>query len=370
MRIARIVITGDVLRTTMGDANQLPNVRWLHEELAGVLRELTGLYPEVGYRRNAEGHGQAIAAEWYELLGHVPSTEAWAATYAMTAPPALIDALAPDYEHALVIGFELSPLLRSALDGLGVPWIDMEISPLRFLDDLALTLRLSWSRHAAGDDAASRPAHAGLVTPRQVEEAMAQLRAWHHNDAATAACSGACIFLAQTRHDRTLIRGSGFYPDGEAVEQVAGMLGGRRLILKPHPLQPDNPLLGALQERLGAPATDAGIYALLAAACDVRFVTISSSAAIEARHFGHVAEVLHPKAHAHPAPLTSLSAHRSATFWRALLGAILPVRADAVFEEPLVPDRLRRRLNAWGFRRAARTETAAPSPAANALQSA
>src|SRR5688572_22606660 len=96
MRIARIVITGDVLRTTMGDANQLPNVRWLHEELAGVLRELTGLYPEVGYRRNAEGHGQAIAAEWYELLGHVPSTEAWAATYAMTAPPALIDALAPD----------------------------------------------------------------------------------------------------------------------------------------------------------------------------------------------------------------------------------------------------------------------------------
>ena len=363
MRIERIVITGDVLRTSMGEPNQLPNVRWLCDELLAVLHELTGLRPELRYRRNAADDGLAVVADWYGLLGRTPSLEAWAATYAMAPPPALIDALAPDYERALVIGFELSPLLRSALDSLGAPWIDAEVSPIRFLDDLAVALRCSWP-------ASPRP-HPGLVAPAQVEEAVAGLRARHRHDRVAAACSGACIFLAQTRHDRTLLRDGGFFPDREVVERVAGMLDGRRLVLKPHPLQPDNPLIGALQEQLAGRVTDANVYALLAAASDPRFVTISSSAAIEAGHFGHSARMLHPAAHAHPAPFASLWAHRSASFWRAVLGTILPVRADAAFEERLVPDRLRRKLNAWGFTRpAAPAAPTAPASVASVPESA
>jgi hypothetical protein len=371
MRIERIVITGDVLRTSIGEANQLPNVRWLHEELRGVLHALTGLSPEITYRRNTDDDGLAVISDWYGRLGHVPSVKAWAATYAMTAPPALIDALAPDYERALVIGFELSPILRSALDSIGVPWIDMEVSPIRFLDDLALTVRLSWPVETPAAGAGDRRPHPGLVSPGLVEEAVDGLRARHRNDTEAAACSHACIFLAQTRHDRTLIRDGGFFPDDAAIARVAGMLGGRPLILKPHPLQLDNPLLAALQERLAAPVTGVNIYALLAAARDVRFVTISSSAAIEARQFGHVAAMLHPDAHDHPASFTSLWAHRSAAFWRTALGSILPVRADSNFEERLVPDRLRQRLNAWGFTRPpAGVETKAPTLAASVLEDA
>jgi hypothetical protein len=341
MRIERIVITGDVFRTTNGDPNQLFNARWLHEELAAVLHELTGLCPELGYRRNAADDGRALLAEWFELLGHAPSAQAWAATYGATAPPALVAALAPDYERALVVGFELSPLMCSALDRLGVPWADMELSPLRFLGDLALSLRCSWP--------VARSHHPGLATPAQVAEAVAGLRARYRDDPAAVACNGACVFLAQTRNDRTLITDGGFFPDGEAVAGVAKALAGRRLVLKPHPLQADNPLLDALQEQLGGSVTDANIYALLAAASDVRFLTISSSAAIEARHFGHSAQMLHAAAHAHPAPFTSLWAHRSAAFWRPLLAAIMPVKAEAMLEEHLVPDRLRRKLGAWGF---------------------
>src|SRR5262249_29293017 len=131
---------------------------------------------------------------------------------------------------------------------------------------------------------------------------------------------------------------------------------------------PDNPIVAALRERLAATVTDANIYALLAAACDVRFVTISSSAAIEARPFGHSAEMLHPGAHAHPAPFTSLWAHRSPPSSRAVLGPLLPLKANATYEQRLAPDRLRRRLNAWGFTRpAACEETAAPAIAADVL---
>ena len=265
----------------------------------------------------------------------------------------------PDYDRALVIGFELSPLMRSILDRIGAPWVDVEVSPLRFLDDLVLSLRCSWPVEGPVD----RIAHPGLVSPSHVAEAVARLRAQHRGDPAAAACNGAHIFLAQTRYDRTLIKDGGFFPDTEAVERVAQALDGRRLVLKPHPLAPDNPLLGLLRQRCAGQLTEANVYALLAAASDVQLITISSSAAIEARHFGHHPMMLHPAAHA-PAPFTSLWAHRSAAFWRAALAPILPLSAGAAFEERTIPDRLRGNLGAWGFARAGGVKPRAPAKAA------
>jgi hypothetical protein len=341
MRIERIVITGDVFRTTVGDPNQLSNVRWLRGEVARLLYELTGLWPDVRYRRNAPEDGRAVITEWYRLLGHAPSLEAWAATWGETAPPgALIEAMRPDYERALVVGFELSPLVRSVLDRLGAPWVDIAVSPIRFLEDLALALRFSWPVDVA---------HAGLVGPDHVRRAVARLRALHERDAAAGDLAGTAVFLAQTRCDRSLIRDGTFFPDAEAVARVRAALTGRALVLKPHPLAPDNPLLAVLRQELGARTTRTGIYAILATATDTRFLSISSSAAIEARLFGHGAAIFHPAAHAGPAPATSLWAHRSASFWRTALAPLLRVRAGVDIEERATPDRLRRSHGSWGW---------------------
>jgi glycosyltransferase involved in cell wall biosynthesis len=339
MRIERIVVTGDVFRTNGGDPNQLKNVRWLRSELSR-LYDLTGLCPEIGYRRNAADGGRAVIAEWYRLLGHAPSMEAWAATYGQVAAPDLIEAVRPDYDRALVIGFELSPFMRSILDAIGAPWVDVELSPVRFLEDLALNMRFSWPVQIA---------HGGLASPAHIRAAVGRLRARCAHDASTADLAGACVFLAQTRRDRTLIKDGAFFPDAEAVERVGRALGGRRLVLKPHPLAPRNPLLASLAQRFGAATTDANIYALLAAGRDVRFLTISSSAAVEARHFGHTPEVFHVSASPEAASWVSLWAHRSSAFWRAALAPILPLTAGAGYEERVAPDRLRRTLGAWGW---------------------
>jgi hypothetical protein len=340
MRIERIVVTGDVFRTADGDASQIGNVRWLRSELSR-LYDLTGLGPEIAYRRNAPDDGRAVIAAWYRLLGHAPSLDGWAATFGHTAPPpALIEAMRPDYEHALVVGFELSPLMRSVLGAIGAPWVDVGVSPIRFLDDLALALRFSWPVEVA---------HPGLVSPAAVRDAVAGVRARCGRDTTAASLEGACIFLAQTRTDRTLIKSGRFFSDPEAVERIAQALDSRRLVLKPHPLAPDNPLLSLLRRRFAASITDANIYALLATAADARFLTISSSAAIEARHFGHAPQIFHPDAHADAGPVSSLWAHRCAAFWRAALAPILPLKADADFEERGKPDRLRRSLCAWGW---------------------
>ena len=348
MRIERIVITGDVFRTTNGDPNQLTNVRWLRGELARPIYELTGLWPDVRYRRNAPDDGRAVIEAWYRLLGHTPSLEAWADTFAQTTPPAaLSDALRADYDRALVLGFELSPLMRSVLGDIGAPWVDIGLSPIRFLDDLALDLRFSWPVEAA---------HPGLILSGDVEGAVERVRTRHGNDAAAAGLGGACVFLAQTRQDRTLIKDGAFFRDEETIARVAQALQGRPLVLKPHPLAPDNPLLCTLQRRFAAPTTGANVYAILAAARDVRLLTISSSAAIEARHFGHAPQIFHAAAHGDAAPLSSLWAHRSTSFWRVALAPILPLRADADFEELPVPNRLRRRIGAWGW------PSSAPAP--------
>jgi len=362
MRIERIVITGDVFRTYGDDPNQLSNVRWLRGELARVLYELTGLWPDVRYRRNAADEGRTIIAEWYRLLARTPSIEAWAATFGETAPPRpLIDELRPDYDRALVIGFELSPLMRSALDSIGAPWVDIGVSPIRFLDDLALSFEFSWP---------AVPVHAGLVSRHHLQEAVARLRARHRDDPAAADLGGACVFLAQTQNDRTLIKDGGFFRDEEAIERVAQALDGRTLVLKAHPLAPSNPILAALQQRFGARTTEASIYTILAAATGVQFLTISSSAAIEARHFGHTAEMFHPAGHVDPAPITSLWAHRTAAFWRSALGKVLRVKQDVELEERTTPDRLRCILGSWGMPRPRAEGAVAGRPAAIDLETA
>jgi hypothetical protein len=341
MGIERIVTTGDVFRTADGDANQLYNTRWLHAEISRQLCELTGLSADIAFRRNAPDDGRAVIAEWYRMLDCEPSMQAWAATYGLTAPPpALIEALRPDYEGALVVGFELSPLIRSVLAALDAPWIDVEVSPIRFLEDLALTLRFSWPVEIA---------HPGVLSAHDVREAVARVRARHSDAGAVAGLRGACIFLGQTRHDRTLIKGSRFFPDGEAIEAVARSLDGRPLVIKPHPLAPNNPLLSSLSSRFAAPTTGANVYTLLAAAVDVQFLTISSSAAVEARHFGHTPEIFNEGAHADAEAMTSMWAHRSSTFWRAALAPVLPLERGTDIEERTIPDRLRRSLGGWGW---------------------
>jgi hypothetical protein len=314
----------------------------------------------VRYRRNAPEDGRAVVTEWYALLGRVPSLEAWAATWGEADPPgALVEAMRPDYERALVVGFELSPLMRSVLDRLGAPWVDIAVSPIRFLDDLALDMRFSWPVAVA---------HPGLMAPEHLEHAVARLRARYAGDPAAGDLDGTAVFLAQTRFDRSLIKAGAFFADSEAVARVGAALDGRALVLKPHPLAPDNPILDALRLRFGARTTKANIYAILATAKDTRFLSISSSAAIEARLLGHCVEVFHSGTSAGAPTATSLWAHRSAAFWRAALSPLMPVRAGVDLDERAIPDRLRRSHGAWGWtphERAGALPSALPTPDAD-----
>ena len=152
--VERIVLTGDVFRTVTGEAGQLKNVRWLSRRFRPLLMDLTALPVEERFRLNAADEGKAVIRKWFALLGEPVSLEAWARSFWRTPPRALINAMARDYRGSLVVSVEMSPLMQGVFDALDVPWIDVGISPRRFLPDLAVSLKAS--RHFRTDAAPDR----------------------------------------------------------------------------------------------------------------------------------------------------------------------------------------------------------------------
>lgn len=108
-----------------------------------MLSQLTGLTPEIRFRLNAPNQGREIIKNWYEILGAPVGVTGWAQTFWSNPPVALISAMQADYEESLVVSIELSPLLQRVLEALGIPRIDVGISPRRFLADLAISLKTS-----------------------------------------------------------------------------------------------------------------------------------------------------------------------------------------------------------------------------------
>jgi len=320
-KIKRIVFTGDVFRTDDAlEQNQLSNVRWLRDELANTLHTVTNIVPEIRFRRNERDAGRSTLKRWYELLGRTASQQAWAATFWQDKPPkALVEAVNDDYQDALVIAVEMSPLLQSLLDALGVPWVDVTISPIRFLQDLLVSLR--FSRHLSHN-----PAHPGLIGPHDIEAAAQHLRAYYGKNKLEH-LDGTAVYFAQTQADRTQITQHGqFFSVDATLAAIETNLQNRRLVVKAHPWAKANPILSLCHERFDARTTDDNTYAILASACDVTVLTISSSVGIEAEAFGKPVNFFSRDALGwiYSGP-TSFWAHRSPSFWRELLSPIFPV---------------------------------------------
>ena len=313
----RIVFTGDCLRSETGVPLQWGNVVWLKNLLGANLGALTGLPFEAVIPPPVDA--------WHEM-GGVPSLEAWARTFWKTADDRLCDYLRPFYEGSLVIAIELSPLLESALDRLGVPWVEVGVSPFRFLPDFALFFRFS-----AGLQVPER----FRITAFEIQAAVAKVRAFY----GTAPVEGT-VFFAQTPHDRTQITRSGFVDALDFVDNLPGPLW-----VKPHPLSPDNPIIQRALNR-GGRLLEHNTYATLSA--PVTVASISSSVVVEGAAFGRQTIVAHSEVlDRNLASLTTLNGYRHSDFWREAL-APLPL-TDATFDEPFVPNALRAGLHAYAL---------------------
>jgi hypothetical protein len=333
MMPTHLLFTGDGLRSATGDADQLANVRWLDWAIGGVLRTVTGLPSEL--RLPVTG---GTVADLVELQGGRLGIDGWATMFWQEPSGHLVEAIATACAGALVVGIELPPVLQKAMDRGGIPWIDVGVSPLRFLPDWALHVRAS--RHFSVIAAQ----HALLHTD-EVQAAVRHVGAYYANPALPGPTP---VFFAQTSRDRTLIKNEGFCAAEDALALVAEAAGGRSLLLKPHPWEPDNPVVHALVQA-GARITEENTYALLSHPA-VEVLTLSSSVGREARAWGRVAHIGHPVVQ--DWMFSGVNVHteaRSAVFWAPLLESGGLQCVDRRYCIPWRPNALRERIGGQGL---------------------
>lgn len=270
----------------------------------------------------------------------------WAAVYDHLPIDAALEAiLLPRLQGQFVIGYEMPAYLLGLLAQRGVPYIDIRIHPIRFLDDLIFATRASdtATQHALMRIAVSEEtviAQAGLV------EAMCRY---------TANCSlpsNTLLVIGQRTFDSSQIIAGKFFDALESRSHILGICETyKTLLLKPHPYEGKHSLLmltSAAPNTLGV--TSDNVYRLFAQPEIAGILTVNSSAAYEARYFGKQVHTLGPLSirlawrgdAAFADSYLSVDQYLlSVDFWRLILGPHTHVSPPTGVTLPPKPNRLR-----------------------------
>lgn len=353
MQVKRIVVTGDCLRPDAtghyGGINT--QTRWLEAVIGRQLGQATGLPISTLLLDSDIG---IPAPAFYRDHGFDNPLDGWPRVYCGEFAETVISLYKPHLRDALVVGFELPPYLHRVLTELGIPFVDLWVHPIRFLDDLLFACRAS--------DPTADAAVAQHALPEEIVWLTAGLR---RATAATAPAAlidpGATLVLGQALMDKSQIGGGRFADGGEfdpAVRELAA--GHEPWLVKPHPYAPDHPFLArvrALVPRCRV-VTD-NVYYLLAQDAVARVLTLNSSSGIEAQYFGKEAVFLMPPVlelayrgdRPRPGVMWTLAdSFLNMDFWREVLAAWVPVTPKDGYSHPPKPNRLRTALRSfWNF---------------------
>lgn len=316
----QIIFSGDFFRSSDGAIAQQSNVIWLRDRLGDLLSAITGLPHAIRLPLAGNTVAEALALHDPALT---PGLDNWAAIFWDRAADAMVDCVRQTCSDSLVITIEMPPILEDALNRAGVPWIDVGISPLRFLPD--------WAFHVK----TSRHFDLGCVKGMRLTDADIRRYTAHVADwyGPAPLAEPVAVFFAQTMHDRTLIDGRHFCGVQEALAGVAELVECHRpFLIKPHPWMASSEVVSALVAA-GGQVTDIATYRLLASPV-VDVVTLSSSVGREALAFGRKCRILAPTVQDWAyAGMDVLQNAVSAPFW----GTLLASAGLAVMSLPDVP---------------------------------
>ena len=360
-----VTVLGDILRP---NAEGAPGgvdgqIAWLHLALRYQVQAACGLAPKLLSPTECPTLHGLLAAE------RSPANAAayWAARHAAPLPSSPIrDLLEERLEGQFCIGYELPPYLTLLLDALCVPYLDLRIHPVRFLDDLLFAARPSDPRMAAPI--------AEWATPRSL--------AWNSAGLYQAAARlrpdaqirpGTLLVIGQRPSDATQVAGGDFFRAAAIRNTLKRLLPAETpILLKDHPSGERHSLLAEVATaRPDAQFTDRGIYRLLADPAIGHVLTVNSSVAYEAAFFDKKVTTLLPlpirlawrgDATRRRTHVTIGDAFLNTDFWRGMLVPYTAVTTKDGFRLPSQRNRLRVALGEfWGFRDTDLSQQSAPS---------
>lgn len=317
-QVDRIVVSADVLRVddTHADPVRNPqgkNIEMIHALFGVMLGEIMGL-PAEPLRLDGphDGHDRLGL---YRDAGVEFSTAGWASIY-HHLPEAIAAPLARRFENALAILFEASPAMLALLEARGVPYLNLCVHPVRFLEDYIFNIETGIPELADWLDA-------HVVPPGRIRRAARVLsaRGRRRADGAEPALDGAVVFFGQMPTDASLIADGRMATRAEvdiALQTLIAEHG--RVYYRPHPHSNDHDWVHALargDERLSVIETNS--YDLLGSGRLALAAALSSSILHEAERFGVPTRRFLPEP-ARPNHRRPMAAHvLDEDFWRAAL---------------------------------------------------
>jgi hypothetical protein len=293
---------------------------------------------------------------WVEAKRSPDQADAfWATNYANMAIDAALETilLRPLFGQ-LAVGYEIPPYLLRILADHEIPYLDIRMHPVRFLDDLLFAVRASHAQTRANLGKLAVSEEIVLATAALLE---AQCRY-------TADCRlppKTLLVIGQRTMDSSQIVDGRFFDALQQlprIQQIFADYSG--ILLKQHPYGgPHSLLLAAAAAPNVLAMTADNIYRLLAQAEISGVLSVNSSSAYEARYFGKQVHTLAPW----PIHLTwrddpvlpesyiTLDDYLfSVDFWRLALGAHTNVSPLTGVRLPAKPNRLRiAHDNFWNF---------------------
>jgi hypothetical protein len=356
--VRRVVVAGDVLRPTAPSSSgpslfvssQKANTRWLYYLISHPLLDATGLPVELV--RWSDGGFDTPA--FYEACEAPPNIDGWAQLFDLDPlPTGALDLVHAAFSDALVVGFELAPVLKRAFGQLGIPWIELCIGPVRFADDLFL--KFSCSSDEVFEDALRF--HRPLRTVQR------------DADLIRATCSRSPwpnipwkgpLIIGQSRYDRSVIVNGRFVDYRDFRNDLRSLLSGKKILFKPHPYDENEfGVSDLVDDKEKISVVKDNIYRLLTMDPIQTIVTVSSSVGYEAVFFGKTVHWLGPQSYrAHAGQFPSDRSEDiivqqeilTSDFWRIILRSTVytsPLDYEAL---PFVANRLRGSLqSSWGY---------------------
>ncbi len=353
--VKKVIITGDILRPRSARDNwRNVGIHWLHHVVRQPVQLATGLdVTRIDFSRETG----SLAMGLYQSMGERIGFDGWAHVYDPdTLPETLLQYCWLHLRHALVIGFELPPVMKRAMDALDIPYLDFILHPIRFADDLFIGAQTS---HAG----AYERLRAFMLPPDVIPVAAGLVMAAMNRLPRLPLEGKTAIAALQYDRDRVLMHKGRFLsmedftgPLEDALRQVD------HLIIKPHPNLPDSndiAVLRSLSPRCSV--RNENFYYLMSHENVEAVYSISSSTSIEARALGKAGHHLHtyPFLFVEPdsvgqdvgrfVPMENPFA--TPEFWLRVLDAFgLNVKPSAWTKLPPKPNRLRISLRSfWGF---------------------
>lgn len=245
-----------------------------------------------------------------------------------------------DFSKAAVIGFEIPEKELRYLEKEEIPWVNVSIHPVRFLDDLYLEVSSSFSydmeQHAASE---------GLIS-----FCVNSLRINHAPTTAQNHPSTLAIF-GQTPIDKSVYFDGQFHRLDSYLTQLDELAQSHdEIIFKPHPHLTDPNVDQLILERYHATQIETeNVYELLANGSINTACAISSSIISEAPYFGITGIFLEPKARRFGSPISYRTLLDDRCFWEEGLLQRQANDCKNHISRAVPANYLRQVFSSWGY---------------------